>query len=426
MSQARRPRSARILVVDDDPGLLRLLTIRLRSEKYTVEPADSAATALAAVTRFRPDLVITDLRMTEMDGIALLKELQRRWPSLNVIVLTAHGTIPDAVQATHSGAFAFLTKPIDKEQLLEQVRRALKTSGFADAADDWRSDFATRSPVLEDCLAHAFVVASTDVPVILTGEPGTGKELLAQSIHRASRRNQSPFVSLDCTSIPDVNGVREITEALQRAEGGTLYLRNVDDLPASGPTELSRVLSEGDSTSRNVRMVVSVDRPSGEPTPGSGLVRDLHDRFSAARIELPPISKRLEDLPLIVAQCLEQIARETGIPKKTCSPEGMEALAAARWPGNVRQVIGVVRDAAMKSATSVITAEHVYQALGLTSQLPSFDEARDEFTRQYLTQLLQLTEGNVSRAARLARRNRTDFYKLLTRYGLDPDSFKQR
>ena len=152
-------RTPKILVVDDDPGLLRLLTIRLRSQKYEVEPAESAAKALSIIARFRPDLVITDLRMAEMDGIALLRELQRRWPSLNVIMLTAHGTIPDAVKATQSGAFAFLTKPVEKEQLLEEVRRALKTSGFSDTAEDWRTEFATRSPLVEDRLAKAHLVA---------------------------------------------------------------------------------------------------------------------------------------------------------------------------------------------------------------------------------------------------------------------------
>src|ERR1700683_1997902 len=142
-------RKARILVVDDDPGLLRLLTIRLRAESYDVEAVESAAQPLAASSRFRPDLVITDLRMDQMDGIGLLKELQNRWPGLKVIILTAHGTIPDAVQATQMGAFGFLTKPVDKQELLDQVQKALRISGFSASDEDWRAEIVTRSAVME-------------------------------------------------------------------------------------------------------------------------------------------------------------------------------------------------------------------------------------------------------------------------------------
>src|SRR5687767_2038631 len=176
-------RKARILAVDDDPGLLRLLTIRLRAENYEVEAVESAVAALAAAGRFRPDLVITDLRMDQMDGMALLKELQSRWPGLRVIMLTAHGTIPDAVQATQSGAFSFLTKPVDKDQLLEQVQKALKISGITQADDEWREDIITCNNSMEEKLAQAFTVASSNTRVLITGENGTGKELFARAIH---------------------------------------------------------------------------------------------------------------------------------------------------------------------------------------------------------------------------------------------------
>ena len=161
-------RKARILIVDDDPGLLRLLTIRLRAESYDVEAVESAAQALAASSRFRPDLVITDLRMDQMDGIGLLKELQNRWPGLKVIILTAHGTIPDAVQATQMGAFGFLTKPVDKQELLDQVQKALRISGFGASDEDWRAEIITRSAAMEEKLAQAHMVAGTDARVLIT------------------------------------------------------------------------------------------------------------------------------------------------------------------------------------------------------------------------------------------------------------------
>jgi two-component system response regulator GlrR len=420
----RSRRTPRILVVDDDPGLLRLLTIRLRSQKYEVEPAPSAADALAAVARFRPDLVITDLRMAQMDGIALLKELQRRWPSLNVIMLTAHGTIPDAVKATQSGAFAFLTKPVEKEQLLEEVRRALKTSGFSDAeGDDWRAEFATRSPLLEDRLDKAHRIAPTDSAVFITGETGTGKEMLSRAIHRASPRREAELVTLECASLEAATGEATatseaaLTRALGEARGGTLLLRELDALPLALQTRLAKLLEGAD-----VRVIATLDDTLNEST---RLSPELIDRLGAVTVELPPLSQRREDIPLIVQQCLDDVSAETSQPKRSCSPEAMELLAAARWPGNVRQLQMVVRQAATTGAGAVITPEQIEEAQGQTTQLPSFDEARDEFTRRYLVQLLQITEGNVSQAARLAKRNRTDFYKLLSRHGIEPEEFKR-
>jgi two-component system response regulator GlrR len=417
----RRPRrTARILVVDDDPGLLRLLTIRLRSQDYVVEPVDGPAKALAAVSRFRPDLVITDLRMAEMDGIALLKELKRRWPSLNIILLTAHGTIPDAVKATQSGAFAFLTKPVEKEQLLEEVRRALRTSGFTETdAEDWRAEFATRSPVMEDRLAKAHMVAGTDVAVLLTGESGTGKELLAKAVHRASERRDGEFLAIDCGALEGTTGEAELAAAFSRAGAGTLYLRDLDSLPPHPRAQLVRLLDGA-----HPRIIATSDRRPEDLAGEDRQTRELLDRLALVHVDLPPLEKRREDIPLLVQQCLDDVAAESGQARRACSPEAMELLAAAKWPGNVRQLRMVVRQAATAGAGPVVTADHVQEALGQITQLPGFDEARDEFTRNYLVQLMQATQGNVSQAARLAKRNRTDFYKLLSRHGIEPEEFK--
>jgi two-component system response regulator GlrR len=418
-------RTPKILVVDDDPGLLRLLTIRLRSQKYEVEPAESGAKAMSIIARFRPDLVITDLRMAEMDGIALLRELQRRWPSLNVIMLTAHGTIPDAVKATQSGAFAFLTKPVEKEQLLEEVRRALKTSGFTETDEDWRTEFATRSPLVEDRLAKAHLVAATDSSVLITGEPGTGKELLARAIHRASARREGPFASIDCSALEagaeNGGGETRLRASVNDARGGALFLRNVDDLASPLQTLLIEVLRG----TRDLRVMATSDRRPDELASDGRFLTDLLELVSAVHIDLPPLSKRREDIPLLAAQCLDDVSTEGGAPKRTLSPEAMEALASAKWPGNVRQLRMVVRQVAALGAGAVITPEQVQEALGQATQLPSFDEARDEFTRHYLVQLLQITQGNVSQAARMAKRNRTDFYKLLTKHELKPEEFKE-
>ena len=441
-------RKARILVVDDDPGLLRLLTIRLRAESYDVEAVESAAQALAAASRFRPDLVITDLRMDQMDGIGLLKELQNRWPGLKVIILTAHGTIPDAVQATQMGAFGFLTKPVDKQELLDQVQKALRISGFGSSDEDWRAEIITRSAVMEEKLAQAHMVAGTDARVLITGESGTGKELLARAIHRASPRRNKPFIAVNCSAMAEnqleselfgqekasAGATRSNQGLFMAADGGTLLLDEIGDMPMRLQVKLLRVLQENairptggeDAIPVNVRVISSTHRDLQQLMASGQFREDLYYRLNVVHIEIPPLSRRREDIPMLVAHFLAQIARESGV-RKIYAPEAVELLATADWPGNIRQLQNVVRQNVALSQTPIIPVELVQQSLGGSpGRLPSFDEARDEFTRSYLSQILQITGGNVSQAARLARRNRTDFYKLLARHQLTPEEFKQR
>ena len=415
-------RKARILVVDDDPGLLRLLTIRLRAENYEVEPMENGVQALAAASRFRPDLVISDLRMDQLDGMGLLKELQIRWPGLKVILLTAHGTIPDAVHATQMGAFGFLTKPVEKQELLAQVTKALKISGFVDAAEDWREGIVTRSAAMEEKLGQAHMVAGTDARVLITGESGTGKELLARAIHKASPRRAKPFITANCSALTDdqFDGALFLS-----AEGGTLLLDEIGALPVPAQLKLLKSLQETTAPS-NVR-VISATNHDLQSLLTSGQFRDdLYYRLNVVHIELPPLSRRREDIPLLVAHFLAELTKETG-QRKIYAPEATELLATSDWPGNVRQLANVVRQTCALAQTPIIPVELVQQSIGGTqAKLPSFDEARDEFTRSYLSQILQITGGNVSQAARLAKRNRTDFYKLLGRHQLTPEEFKDR
>ena len=423
-------RKARILVVDDDPGLLRLLTIRLRAENYEVEPMENGVQALAAASRFRPDLVISDLRMDQLDGIGLLKELQVRWPGLKVILLTAHGTIPDAVQATQMGAFGFLTKPVEKQELLAQVQKALKISGFVDGAEDWRAGLITRSAIMEEKLGQAHMVAGTDTRVLITGESGTGKEMLARAIHKASPRRSQPFVAVNCGSMTE----DQLDERLFRsAEGGTLLLDEIGALPMPAQLRLLQVLQDSppapagaESIAVNVRIISTTNHDLQSLLSGGQFRDDLYYRLNVVHIDLPPLSRRREDIPVLVAHFLAEISKQTG-QRKIYAPEAIELLATSEWPGNVRQLGNVVRQNCALAQTPIIPVELVQQSLGGTqAKLPSFDEARDEFTRSYLSQILQITGGNVSQAARLAKRNRTDFYKLLGRHQLVPDDFKEK
>ncbi len=229
-------RKAKILVVDADPALRRLMETRLGAANYSVETVGDAQSAMDACVLSRPNLVITDLRMKDADGLAFLKELKSRWPLLTVIILTAHGTIAEAVQATQCGAFGYLVKPVDKEELLGQVERATSTSSFA-LGDDWRANIVSRSQLMEERLGIANRAAASDVPVLLTGENGTGKELLARAIHAASARREKPFDTVCCRDRIQHELAYELFDdapgesAFERVRGGTLFLDEIGDLP---------------------------------------------------------------------------------------------------------------------------------------------------------------------------------------------------
>lgn len=450
MANSTPSSKGKILLVDDDPGLLRLLSIRLRAEDYEVEAVESAHKALAVLHRFRPDLVITDLKMDKMDGIGLLKELQIKSPGLRVVIITAHGTIPDAVTATQGGAFGFLTKPIDKDELMDTVERAMKLSGSAEVDDDWAAEIITRNQKLQEILAQAKMVAATDARVLITGHSGTGKELLAKAIHRASPRRDKPFVAINCSAMAEnlleselfghvkgafTGATRNHEGLFQSAEGGTLLLDEIGDMPMRLQVKLLRVLQEHqvrpvgstEAIEVDVRVISATHRDLQTMMRDGTFREDLYYRLNVVNIALPVLDQRREDIPLLVSHFLQQVAAEAGQERKVYAPEAVELLVTAEWPGNIRQLYNIVRQNVALSRSPVISGELVQSSLGEhAGKLASFSDARDEFTRNYLSQILQITMGNVSQAARLAKRNRTDFYKLLSRHDLNPDSFKTR
>ncbi|MCZ6458417.1 MAG: sigma 54-interacting transcriptional regulator, partial [Gammaproteobacteria bacterium] len=328
MTNKHSESQGKILLVDDDPGLLRLLSIRLRAEHYEVEAVESAHKALAILNRFRPDLVITDLRMDKMDGIGLLKELQSRSPGLSVLIITAHGTIPDAVTATQGGAFGFLTKPIDKDELMETVKRAMKISGSIEVDEDWAAEIITRNRSLQETLAQAKMVAVTDARVLITGESGTGKELLARAIHRASPRKDGPFVAINCSAMAEnlleselfghvkgafTGATRNHDGLFQSADGGTLLLDEIGDMPMRLQVKLLRVLQEHqvrpvgstEAVHVDVRVISATHQDLQEMLRRGNFREDLFYRLNVVQIGLPVLDDRREDIPLLVAKFLQ-------------------------------------------------------------------------------------------------------------------------
>ncbi|VEA67283.1 Quorum-sensing regulator protein F [Serratia plymuthica] len=443
---ARKP--ANLLLVDDDPSLLKLLGMRLTSEGFHVTTAESGQEALRLLGREQIDLVISDLRMDEMDGMALFAEIQKHQPGMPVIILTAHGSIPDAVAATQQGVFSFLTKPVDRDALYKAIDEALSLSLPA-GDDSWREDIVTRSPIMLRLLEQAKMVAQSDVSVLINGHSGTGKEVLAQAIHAASPRGKKAFIAINCGALPEqlleselfghakgaFTGAVSNREGLfQAAAGGTLFLDEIGDMPLSLQVKLLRVLQErkvrplgsNRDLDIDVRIISATHRDLQKAMAKNEFREDLYYRLNVVNLKIPALNERAEDIPLLANHLLRESAKRHKPFVRSFSSDAMKRLMTATWPGNVRQLVNVIEQCVALTSAPVISEALVEQALeGENTALPTFVEARNQFELHYLRKLLQITKGNVTQAARMAGRNRTEFYKLLSRHELDAGDFKE-
>ena len=448
-----QPASAHVLVVDDDPDLLRLLSMRLHANGFRVSAVDSAEAALARVAIERPDLVLSDVRLPGRDGLALFDELRQHHPALPVILLTAHGTIPDAVAATARGVFGYLTKPFDSQALMESIRQALSLSPArsgvdGDAENAWCKEIVCRSQCMVELLEEAKLVAASEASVLIGGESGSGKELLARAIHRASSRASSPFVAVNCGAIPEAlleselfghekgsftGAVARRSGLFQAANGGTLFLDEIGDMPLPLQVKLLRVLQERavrpvgatEAVPIDVRILSATHRDLDAAMRDGQFREDLFYRLNVVSLTLPALEQRREDIPLLAGHFLQMLAKKYRKPLNGFSSEALQSLASAPWPGNVRQLFNVVEQVCALATSPLIPLSLVQRALRVrSSEILSYADAKLRFERDYLVQLLKLTDGNVSDAARLADRNRTEFYRLLQKHDLAPALFR--
>ncbi len=441
-----------ILLVDDDPGLLQLLEIRLESFGYATLCAASGGEALQLLERHSVDALVSDLRMQPMDGLELFEQIRERWPSIPVIMITAHGTIREAVDATVKGVFSFLTKPVDPGELQSVLRKAVDLRAGAERReprDEGR--LLTRCARMFELLEQARLYAESDANILITGESGTGKELLAEFVHTHSARAEAPFVALNCSAIPNelleselfghtkgafTGANRDRQGLLVSADGGTLLLDEIGDMPLPLQAKLLRVLQEGqvrplgahEQIDMDIRVISATHVDLDASIGAGGFREDLYYRLNVVSLHIPPLRERLEDVPLLADHFLREIARRGSKAEKVLSPPALELLLGYGWPGNIRQLQNVMERLFALSRGPVIPEALVQQALPLdtTPRIRPFSDARRDFERQYLVQLLAVTKGNMTQAAELADRNRSDLHKLVKRHAINPSEFRNR
>lgn len=442
---------AHVLLVDDDPSLLKLLKIRLTAFNFDVTAVSNASDALAELQQQSIDVVLSDLRMDDMDGMQLAEQIQQRYPTLPVIIMTAHGSIPDAVKATKQGVFAFLTKPIDKDELRDSLQNAVRLHGAGHEKSMQFCAIVTRSASMHHLLEQVRMVGNTDVNVLISGQSGTGKELLARAVHEHSQVKDGPFVAINCGAVPSellesqlfghkkgaFTGASSDHEGLfSQANNGTLFLDEIGDMPLNLQVKLLRVLQEktirpvghNEEISINVRVVSATHKDLPHAIAEKTFREDLYYRLNVVNLVLPPLNQRREDIPLLAQHFCQQIAQRQQQDEKRFSDDAMDLLLRYNWPGNIRQLQNVVEQVVALTPAELINATQVAQALNCDTQAATpiaLNEAKKQFERQYLVSILTMVEGNVAQGARLAQRNRSDFYKLIKKHNIEAEQFQK-
>ncbi len=447
----------RILVVDDDQGLLHLLKMRLTAMGFAVSTCVSGEEAIATARREVFDLAITDLHLPGLDGLAVMEELLLTHPNLPILILTAHGSIPNAVEAMQKGAYGYLTKPFDDKELTVYIERALGQQRMSREIQRLKllvkelyglENVVARSPKMQLLLQQVAQVADTDATICLSGETGTGKEVIARVIHCNSRRARGPFLAVNCGAIPETlfeselfghvkgafTGAHGSKRGLfQSANSGTLFLDEISEIPLALQVKLLRVLQEREvqevgsehPTRVDVRIITATNKDLEQAVRTGAFREDLYYRIQVVPLKVPPLRERRDDIPLLAQHFLKQSAQRMKKDIRGLLPDTMQKLMLYPWPGNVRELENMIEKAVIMSMQDMITADLI-PVLTQSDEGPlkPLTEAKEEFERGYLKEILQLTGGNISRAAQIAGRYRADFYKLLRKYGLHPGDAK--
>lgn len=438
-----------LLVIDDDAVTRELLTEVLQDEGYTVEACESGKLALERAAHDSFDLAITDVRMPEMDGIAVTQALKAQQPSLQVIVMTAFGSVETAVEAIRHGAFDYVSKPMNLEEIKSTVRRALAERHLTEAPFEGGTPITDtsvvvgRSPAMVEVYRTLARVAASRSTVLIEGESGTGKELIAAAVHRHSDRAGGRFVAVDCGSLTDslleselfgyvrgafTGAVGEKKGLFEEATGGTIFLDEIGDIGPSMQAKLLRVLQEYEIKRVggqewipvDVRVVAATNRHLEQLVEQGTFREDLFYRLKVVIITLPPLRDRREDIPLLAEYFVRRYAARSGKAIARVTPEAMQLLTDHAWPGNIRELEHCIERAVALANGQVLTPDDLAPELkgSVDSALFRGAPTLEEVKRRYLAHVLQETGGNISRAASILGVERRSLQRMLRRYGL--------
>jgi two-component system, NtrC family, nitrogen regulation response regulator NtrX len=443
--------SHRILIVDDEAGIRQALKQVLEYEDLVVRVAASGGEALTVYPEFRPHLVFLDVKMAGLDGLETLTRLRNLDPTSQVVMISGHGTIATAVEATQRGAFDFLEKPLDTDRLLVTVRNALAQAKLMDENTRLREESTSRfrmvgeSPALREVRDLIAKVGPTSARVLITGENGTGKELVARSLHESSPRRERAFIEVNCAAIPSelieselfghmkgsfTGAFADRAGKFEQADGGTLFLDEIGDMSLSAQSKLLRALQEGvvtriggsKSIQVDVRVLAATNKQLADEISEGRFREDLLYRLNVVPIHVPPLRERRQDIPALVVYFAEQLSAGGGVPGRRFAEDAIRRLQSRSWPGNIRELRNAVERVLILASGKKVTAEDIDHLLpasvGPSGESPSLEDFKLEAEKKFLAQQLRQHDWNLSETARAIKIPRSNLYKKMERFGL--------
>ena len=449
--------SRRILIIDDEQGIRAALGQLLEFEGYEVHAVANAVDGITEYEKWKPNLVFLDVKMAGIDGIEALKRIKEKDPAAIVVMISGHATIQTAVEATQLGAYDILEKPLDTDRILVTLRNALQHLDLHEENArlkekiESRFEIVGRSYAIRAVIDKIEKVAKSPARVLITGENGTGKELVARAIHRQSPRAEEPFVEVNCAAIPSelieselfghmkgsfTGAIADRAGKFEQANGGTLFLDEVGDMSLAAQAKVLRVLQDGVVTriggskaiGVDVRVLAATNKNLEDEIANQRFREDLFYRLNVVPIHVPPLRERREDIPLLVAHFLDVLTHREGVAPRTIAPEAVEQLQRLDWPGNVRELRNTIERLLILASGTRISADDVGRlvgrrdpeqaGLGSLLECKTFEEFKHAAERAFLLAKLREFDWNVSETARALDMPRSNLYKKIERYAL--------